>query len=172
MTQQTEIIKALNGRRGGLRHRKDNSEHAYAKSVQFYVPYFEMLIYEQIKCWRNFTTVHGWTMFCSDHANAGVSQPRCWIIFHASACYITDFYLFIYFAYPFMFYLRGTKLLVRAPWTTREQLWFLRHRTILWGRQHFCCLSRRSYVHMSTHIRLHFLVFLSHSKQILVSRSV
>ena len=72
-------------------------------------PYFEMLIYAQIKCWRNFMAVS------SDHANAAISEPRWWVIFHASACYITDFYLFIYFAYPVMFYVIETELLVRAP---------------------------------------------------------
>jgi len=80
---------------------------------------FEMLIYAQIKCWRNFIAVRGWRMYCSDHANAAVSQSVCWVMFHASSCYITCFslilYLFMYFAYPVMFYVTGTELLVRAP---------------------------------------------------------
>ena len=61
-------------------------------SFFFYVC-FEMLIYGQIKCWRNFIAVRGWRMYCSYHANAAVSQSVCWVIFHASACYITDFFL-------------------------------------------------------------------------------
>jgi hypothetical protein len=55
--------------------------------------------------------------------------------------------------------MRGTELLVRAPWTTHKQLWLLRHRTILWGRQHFCYPSRHSCVHISAQYPVLFLGF-------------
>jgi hypothetical protein len=125
----------------------------------------EMLIYAQIKCWRNFITVHGWRMYCSDHANAAVSQPRCWVIFHAFACYITDFYIFIY-----LFILLVRLCFTYVYWSAHHE----RH-----ANSCDCCGTERTCGVDSTpsaypgaraftcrpSIRFYFLVFLSHSKE-------
>ena len=136
---------------------------------------FEMMIYAEIKCWRNFIAVRGWRIYCSDNANAAVSQSDCRVIFHASACYITDFSLILYLFI----------LLIRLCFTWQEQnYWFAHHE--LHANSCDCCGTERSCGVGSTpaaylgaraftcrpSIRFYFLVFASHSKQILVSGPV
>jgi len=129
--------------------------------------YFEMLIYAQIRCWCNLITVHVWRMYCPDHANAAISQPRCWVIFHVSACYITDFYLCIYL---FM-------LLNRLCFTWEERNYWSAHHERhtnsydCCGTERSCGVDSTSATHPGTRaftyrpsIRFYFLVFLSHSK--------